>query len=168
VRWFRWIAIPGALVGLSAGAVDQSLGDVARQQRENIAKHGQNSRKTITNDDIPSHAEDNNGKSTETGSASETRSAADLAKAGEQWKEKIKAQKEMIAAAETEIDRAKSSIHFVEVNRYVNGFEYNQQQLKRQQQVEMMQKRLDQEKKKLEDMQEAARKAGFGNTVYDP
>jgi hypothetical protein len=31
-----------------------------------------------------------------------------------------------------------------------------------------MQKQLDTQKKKLEDMQEAARKAGFGSSVYDP
>ena len=31
-----------------------------------------------------------------------------------------------------------------------------------------MQKQLEEEKKKLDDMQESARKEGFGNSVYDP
>ena len=31
-----------------------------------------------------------------------------------------------------------------------------------------LQKQLDAEKKKLADMQESARKAGFGNAVYEP
>jgi hypothetical protein len=34
--------------------------------------------------------------------------------------------------------------------------------------VQRMQQQLDQQKQKLEDMQESARKAGLGNAVYEP
>src|SRR5437868_4361734 len=60
------------------------------------------------------------------------------------------------------------SVHFVEANRYYNGVQYNQYQLKKQQEAQRMKKQLDGEKKTLGNMQESARKAGFGSAVYDP
>ena len=46
--------------------------------------------------------------------------------------------------------------------------QYNQYQLKKQQEAQRMQKLLETEKKALGDAQESARKAGFGSAVYDP
>jgi predicted ribosome quality control (RQC) complex YloA/Tae2 family protein len=34
--------------------------------------------------------------------------------------------------------------------------------------VEVMKAQLEEQQKRLEDMQEAARKQGYGNSVYDP
>jgi len=66
------------------------------------------------------------------------------------------------------VDKLNGSVHFVEANRYTNGVQYNQYQLKKQQEAQRLQKQLDGEKKQLADAQESARKAGFGTAVYDP
>jgi hypothetical protein len=46
--------------------------------------------------------------------------------------------------------------------------QYNEYQLKKQQEAQRMQKQLETEKKSLGNAQESARKAGFGSAVYDP
>jgi uncharacterized coiled-coil protein SlyX len=46
--------------------------------------------------------------------------------------------------------------------------QYNQRQVQKQDEVQRMQKQLDEQKKKLEEMQESARKAGLGSSVYEP
>ena len=69
---------------------------------------------------------------------------------------------------QAQVDRLNDSVHFVEANRYTNGVQYNQYQLKKQQEAQRLQKQLDGEKKQLEDAQESARKAGFGTAVSDP
>jgi hypothetical protein len=40
--------------------------------------------------------------------------------------------------------------------------------LQKLQQVDELQKRLNDQKKRLDDMQEAARRAGLGNSIYEP
>ena len=67
-----------------------------------------------------------------------------------------------------QIDRLNSSVHFVEADRYYNGVQHNQRQIQKQDEVQRMQKQLDEQKKQLEDMQEQARKAGLGSSVYEP
>ena len=69
---------------------------------------------------------------------------------------------------QNQIDKLNSSIHFVEANRYYNGVQYNERQAQKQEEVQRMQKQLDEQKKQLEDMQESARKAGLGSSVYEP
>jgi len=147
----------------------QSLGDVARQQREKQAKDGHTARKVVTNEEIPEHPESVSSGSTSNdehdGSAP---SASNDTHSGEQWKAKIQEQKSSIASLQNQIDRLNSSIHFVEANRYTNGAQYNQRQVQKQDEVQRMQKQLDEQKKNLEDMQESARKAGLGSSIYDP
>jgi len=66
------------------------------------------------------------------------------------------------------VDNLSDSVHFVEANRYYNGVQYNQYQLKKQQEAQRMRKQLDGEKMAPGDAQERERKAGFGSAVYDP
>jgi uncharacterized protein YukE len=89
-------------------------------------------------------------------------------KSGEQWKAAIQQQKSAVADLKSHIDKVQDSIHFVEANRYRNGVEYNKVQAEKQQEVQRLQSQLDEQKKKLEQMQESARKAGFGSSVWDP
>ena len=152
----------------------QSLGDVARQQRQKQQSKDAKApaKKIITNEDIPEHpgssSDASNGTAaTEDKPADSSQPVAD-AHSAEQWKAAIQAQKQNIANLQTQIDKLNSSIHFVQSNRYYNGAEYNQHQQRKQEQVQQMQKQLEEAKKKLEDMQESARKAGFGSAVYDP
>jgi len=46
--------------------------------------------------------------------------------------------------------------------------QYNERQIQKQDEVKRMQTQLDDQKKQLEDMQESARKAGLGSSVYEP
>jgi len=160
--------IAGLVLLLLRSSQAQSLGDVARQQRQKQqAKKDQPAPKVISNEDLPEHTPDaSDAEATGQGNEPEPRPAA--SKSPEHWKAQIEAQKQSIAALHSRMERLNSSIHFVEANRYYNGVRYNERQEQKQEQVQRMQDQLDQQKKRLDDMQEAARKDGFGNAVYDP
>jgi predicted RNase H-like nuclease (RuvC/YqgF family) len=153
-----------------AGGFGQSLGDVAWQQREKQAKDGHATRKVVTNEEIPEHPEASSSGSVDTDEHDSTPAApaSNDAHSAEQWKAEIQGQKSSIASLQSQIDKLNSSIHFVEANRYSNGVQYNERQIKKQDEVQRMQKQLDEQKKQLEEMQESARKAGLGSSVYDP
>jgi hypothetical protein len=171
----RQITIILGLVFAAGTGYGQSLGDVARQQRQKQqSKSAQAPRKVITNEDIPENSASPQTSSTasvdndQREQASATPSSGDVMRTGDQFKAQIRAQKNSVAAMQEQIEKLNSSIHFVEANRYRNGVQYNQVQLQKQQETQRMQQQLDEAKNQLEQMQEAARKAGFGNAVYDP
>lgn len=152
-----------------------SLGDVARQQRsKKKVKAAESAAKVVTNEDLPerppdevaSHTEDP-AESTDPASPS-LPSARANGKSAQQWKAQILTQKRIVSAQQANVDRFRASIHFVDAGRYWNGAQYNEQQRRRQIQLEQMEKQLEQQKKRLSDMQDAARCAGFGNSVSDP
>ena len=87
---------------------------------------------------------------------------------GDQLKAAIQRQKSAVADLKSHIDKLQDSIHFVEANAYRNGVEYNRAQAEKQQEVQRLQGQLDEQRKNLEQMQETARKAGFGSSVWDP
>ena len=60
------------------------------------------------------------------------------------------------------------SIHFAGGNCIANCAQWNERQQQKQQEVDTMKAQLEQQQKALEEMQEAARKEGFGSSVYDP
>jgi hypothetical protein len=150
---------------LAADSFGQSLGDVAKQERDKQAKITNTSKKVITNEDIPEHSDESDdpihGEAYVPPATNDAHSAA-------QWKAAILQQKSAIAALQKNVDQVKGSIHFIEANRSRNGVQYNQRQMQKQQDVAQMQKQLDAMKRGLEEMQEGARRAGFGNAVYDP
>jgi predicted ribosome quality control (RQC) complex YloA/Tae2 family protein len=45
---------------------------------------------------------------------------------------------------------------------------WNERQREKQQRVERMQAQLQEQKRRLEEMQDSARKQGYGSSVYDP
>ena len=158
------IVIAGLLVGSSFG---QSLGDVAREQRDKAktVNSTSSSKKVITNEDIPEHSDESDDPIR---SEDDGQPATKGQHSAAQWKAAILQQKNAIAALQKNVDQLKGSIHFIEANAFRNGVQYNQRQMHKQQDVEQMQKQLDGMKKGLEQMQEGARRAGFGNAVYDP
>jgi hypothetical protein len=156
---------------MDAGAHGQSLGEVARQNREKQKAKGATSTampKVITNENLPK-SPDTEARPLQ--SEEKTTTAAKTSSAGlsaEQWKSHILTQKKVIAILQAQTDRLNDSIHFVVAAEYYNGVEHNQRQVKKQEMVAQMQQQLEEQKKRLEEMQEAARQAGMGNAIYDP
>ena len=177
MRCLRLLAVV-AVFALSMESLGQSsdmptLGDVARKQREKQEKNKASAakpKKVVTDEDMPAHAEDedvppSDGPHEE---MSVERSATDVLQSGDQFKSAIARQKGIIADLKARVDKVNGSIHFVEANAYRNGVEYNKLQAHKQQEAERLQGQLDEQKRDLEQMQEKARKAGYGSAVWDP
>ncbi len=86
----------------------------------------------------------------------------------ETWTAQIQAQKSMIANLQSEIERVNSSIQYAGGNCVTNCVQWNEQQKRKQDQVESMKAQLEGQQKRLEELQEAARQQGYGSSVYDP
>jgi len=155
------------LVFLAAATFGQSLGDVARQQRQKQAQKPA-AHKVVTDDDMPSHPTQSDDSSATAQSGSGERPPINSSSNGAQLKAAFSAQKQKIRNFEQQLNQLRASVHYVEANRYANGVQYNQAQMHKQQEADRMQKQLDEAKKVYADMQEKARKAGFGSSVYDP
>ena len=172
-----WFSLAVLLAAAIAFGQQTPLGDVARQQREKQkAKPTNRVSKVVTDEDLPKHpdsetdsATKDDAKDVDTGDQSSAKSSRPAeGHSAEQWQAQILIQKRSIAAQQEQVERMRASIHFVDASLYVNGGQYNERQRRRQIQLEQMEKYLGQQKKRLADMQDAARRAGFGNSVYDP
>ena len=147
-----------------------SLGDLARKQREKQQAKNTKPKKVVTNEEIPEaatsvDAEHNDGPHDE---ASVQHPAGDVLKTGDAYKAEIAQRKAALADLKTQMDKVNGSIHFVEANAYRNGVEYNKRQAQKQQEVEHLKSQYEVQKRDLEQVQENARKAGFGSAVWDP
>lgn len=179
--WFSRLALAFLITSAAYG---QSLGDVARENREKKSAEDNStaSPKVITNKDLPKDADANqepaeeNSKTDAEASATtaEQRAAHRSAqqrlaeqRAANQWKRQILAQKNRVAALQARIDQfnAETSSTYGSVQ-----YEppYGRSQNSQIQRVSQMQQKLDEQKARLADMQESARRAGMHTTVYDP
>jgi polyhydroxyalkanoate synthesis regulator phasin len=93
--------------------------------------------------------------------------AAEREELAPQWKEQIQAQKDSIAQLQRNIADVGNSIQFAGANCVQNCEQWNQSQQRKQGQVESMKAELAAEQQHLEEMQDAARKQGFGSNVYE-
>jgi len=153
---------------LVAASYGQSLGDVARAQRQKRQNQSpQTAPKIITNDDLPNRgaAEDAPAPDAQIKN-SPTRPLG--SKSAEQWKAEIAAQRNTVTSLQNQIDRLSASVHFASGNCVYHCVEHNERQLNKQDEVQRLQEQLGQAKQSLENMQEAARREGFGNAVYEP
>jgi len=163
----------------------QSLGDAARQarlkkqQQQDAAANDSQAKaadgdvvpvkaaRVITNDEIPSHigpaSRPNSQRSVEYGPP-----ASGAAGAAEAMKQQFLAAKSRIASMESEIARASQSIRFAGGNCVANCVQHNEREMQKQQQIESMKAQLEEQKRQLEQQQEAARRQGYGSSVYDP
>jgi len=161
----------------SASSQDSpSLGDLARQQRQ----HKEQSKtapskdakpsKVITNEEISGHTAPASAPAADgEGSQSSTPASSGGAKQpADQVKAQILAQKNQIATLQSQVDELNQSIRFAPANCVENCVSWNERQKEKQEQVERMQAQLEEQKKGLEEMQDSARKQGFGSSVYDP
>jgi hypothetical protein len=164
-------------MGASANAQDsQSLGEVARQQRQQKEQsanvQGQNAvaSRVVTNEEIPEHTKDEPASAVSKGKSEVSRLSLSKApkQPAEYWQSRILVQKGQIASLQRRIDEINGSIRFSSVNCGANCVLRNERQKSKQQHMEQMQGELDQQKKRLEETQEAARKQGYGSSVYDP
>ena len=168
----------------------QSLGNVARhvrqqkEQKEGVAKSvpakdGQSTDpasktaqkpRVITNEELP-HA----GVTTVSTEVTERMQEPASSHAAEtptgnpeQMKSQILEQKSAIASLQHEIDSLTASIHYAGGNCVSNCAQWNERQQQKQQQVDSMKAQLEEQQKRLEEMQESARKQGFGSSIYEP
>jgi len=86
----------------------------------------------------------------------------------EQWKAQIRAQKDVVASTQSNIEKVNDSIQFAPGNCVRGCVQWNERQKQKQQEVERARTQLETQKKRLESMQESARKQGYGSSVYNP
>jgi hypothetical protein len=173
---------------MNAVALAQSLGDVARENREKKAQDASSATpKVITNKDLPKDP-DANQDAPEAGPGADAEASAAAAelhtqdqhaaqqsaqqrlaeqRAAYQWKRQILVQRNKMAGLQGRIDQLNASIQSA------NGsvqYEppYNRYQARQMRRISQIQQQLDAQKIKLAEMQEAARRAGMHSAVYDP
>ena len=172
-RILVFAAASSMFAGVLCAQDSPSLGDVARQQRlekESAAGKDTQTPRVITNEEVPEHPTPEQGVAASPPDHAPMSPSANGAKqSAERWKAQIQEQKNKIASLQKQIDQMNQSI------RYVNHecasarcVQWNERQKEKQQQVERMQAQLDGQKKRLEEMQESARRQGYGNSVYEP
>lgn len=128
-------------------------------------------KKVITNEEIPEHVGPTRtlGKSASPAVPEEPDpDENDQEQPADYWRTRILSQKNSIAALKSDIQELSGSIQYAGANCVSNCVDWNERQQQKQQQVEAMKAQLEQGEKQLEEMQEAARKQGYGNSVYDP
>ena len=157
-----------------------SMGDVARQARQQkqnkdaqakVATVSKTS-KVITNEEIPEHSEAADGAATSDGEShagSASPSVADGAKlSADEWKTQISAQKDLVSSLQSGIEKLNDSIQFAPGNCLAGCVQWNERQKQKQQEVARARAQLESQKKRLESMQESARKQGYGSSIYNP
>jgi hypothetical protein len=154
---------------------DPSLGDLARQQRQQKEQSKtapeKNAKpvKVITNEQIPAHPEMAAAVASHRIEPDSPGDSSDEEKISPgKWKSEIRSQENQIASLQREMDRLNESIRFAPANCAANCVGWNERQREKQQRVEAMQSQLQEQKRQLEEMQDAARKQGYGSSVYDP
>jgi predicted RNase H-like nuclease (RuvC/YqgF family) len=165
---------------MSVAAQGQSLGDVARetQEKRNADSASGVLPKVITNKDLsqdPGADEDAAetqpaagavaGKKTADHRSAEQRLSEQRAAA--QWKRQILAQENRMTNLQARIDEINSSIRAGGGTAEYEG-PYNRYAARQIQRAAQIQQQLDEQKRKLEQLQEAARHAGMHTPVYDP
>ena len=163
---------------MSSAAYGQSLGDIARANREkqNAENTSAAQPRVITNANLPKDPDANQEPAEAQSGTNASSTAADhrsaqqrLAeqRAADQWKRQILAQKNKMATLQARIGQLNASIRSAGGSVQYEG-PYNRHQARQLQRVAQIQLQLDEQKMKLDQMQEAARHAGMHTVVYDP
>jgi hypothetical protein len=164
---------------LSLAAYGQSLADVARETRDKqkADEASGTQPKVITNSDLLANPSANPqahpvkpARNNAADKAADRRAAEQRRtdqRTAEQWKKQIVTQENKIANLQKQIDQIKSSIQYRGGTAQYEG-PYNVYESRQLQRVAQMQQELDQQNRRLADLQEAARHAGMHTLVYDP
>jgi len=182
--FLKSVAIALLLNATSFGQSGQALGDVARANREKQAAQeaAGTMPRMIRNQDLPADPEkveaadasqpmtmvSGLNRSFEGRSSDQRFARQSLAeqRTGAQWRGRIQAQESRIADLEARIDQMNASLNPAGSAQYEGP--YNRYQARQMQRVAQMQEMLDQQRRRLDLMQEAARRAGMHTSVYDP
>jgi len=159
----------------------QSLADAARANQQKKAEAATEPRK-ITNADIPKNPEGYTGppadevqnsapspeNQAESRQAARQRSAEQ--RAAGQWRQRIMAQENVVANLQARVDQLRARINLFDPNAYYdnNRGEYNGGPTRLMERLHQMEDQLNQQKQRLEAMQDAARHAGMHTSSYDP
>ncbi len=175
----------GVALALQSAGYAQSLGDVARDNRDKqnaqASADATAQPRVITNKDLPKDpnaspatvqplTEPSASVSTADRLAAEHRSAEQRRaeqRATIQWRSQALAQKAKIANLQARIDQLHASIQAAGGSVQSEGplNRYQAWQLQRAAQIQLQ---LDEQKRKLDQMQDSARHAGMHTAVYDP
>jgi hypothetical protein len=170
----------------------QSLGEVARANRDkqNAEDASPTAKpRVITNKDLPKDPNPSPAPSQAQPVASAATSSKDADRlsvehhlaeqrlaeqrlaqqhAADQWKRQILTQKNKMANLQARIDQLRASMRPANSSVQYESLPYSRDQARQLQRVAQVQQQLDEQKRKLAEMQEAARRAGMHTAVYDP
>jgi hypothetical protein len=175
--FFIILCVSGAFVGAAFAQSDQPLGDVARVNRANKQTQDASGAppKVITNQDLPAGSTDvpqtvESDPMTTVSGVKKSDNHADQQlsnrlrneqRVGAEWKARIQEQENRIADLQARIDRVNASIHSA-VGTAAYDTPANRYQAVQSERLATMQELLDQQKRRLAMMQDAARRAGMG------
>jgi hypothetical protein len=160
---------------------EQSLGDIARTNQQKKAQASPP--RKITNADIPRNPDgyagppaDDDGDSAPPAKNNATSQQAIRQqnaekRAAAQWRQRILAQENVVANLQARVDQLRARINLFDPNAYSDsnrGGEYNGGQTRFVERFHQLEDQLNQQKQRLEAMQESARHAGMHTTAYDP
>jgi len=179
----------GTALLLTAAAYGQSLGDVARENREKKAAEESSTTpaRVITNKDLPvdsaadqdaaeanSTTDDQANAPTADQRRAQLRAAHRSAqqraaeeRAANQWKLQIAAQQNRVAALQEHIDQIRAEMR-AEYGTVQYEPPYSRPQAWQLRQISQLESRLGAERARLAELQESARRAGMHTPVYDP
>jgi hypothetical protein len=179
-RQFRNFSFPitTLLLFASVTAYGQSLGNVARESREKKADAAATAPpKVITDGDLPKAAqgpeEAGAGKAQtpypgKTGAERSASTSPVDTRAAEQWRRQILALKRTVVTLEKRLARFQASLSSVDADAIARGEIFSRSQALEKERLAQVQEQLDEQRAKLLEMQEEARRAGMHTQVYDP
>jgi chromosome segregation ATPase len=190
----RFIFALAASVSLCSGPAlpqdAQSLGDVARQARQQKQQQANSNPDTpstdpqntapnandpktpqlsqvITNDEIPEHTQRVPSNAQKSPSGSATAARKEVTRPPEYWKAQVQQLKNSMASLQRRIDVLNGSLHAVLTNSDDQPV-WNSREKEKERQLAELQAQMSDLQGRLEDTQEAARRQGYGSSVYDP
>lgn len=171
--WQFGVPITTLLLFASVAAYGQSLGDVARQTREKEAAATAPA-KVITDGDLaPGASETGLPTKSQTASQGKSRASSGPANpldshAAEQWRRQILAQKRTVETLEKRLARYQASLSSVDAAAISRGEILSRSQALEQERIAQVHEQLGEQRAKLLEIQEEARRAGMHTQVYDP
>jgi ElaB/YqjD/DUF883 family membrane-anchored ribosome-binding protein len=121
----------------------------------------------ITDDDLPEHNASPAPAPAQPNRANRPLVVHEIKRPAEYWKAQALQLKNSIAQVQRHIDTLTDSLHAVLTNSTDEPV-WNYREKERQRQITDLQAQLNDLRRRLEDTQEAARRQGYGSSVYDP